>query len=100
MKALFENPALVGLIIALPSLLLGYLGYRSSVKKDAVAQTVNVASAEHRTIEQVIDAQTDLIGSLQNDNRDLRSEIRALNRKLDALKKQIDGLPARLSNES
>lgn len=63
----WENPAVVGLILALPATALGYLGYRRSLPLDkAVTKTANN------------EGHIGLISALQADNQDLREELRAL----------------------
>jgi hypothetical protein len=98
----YETPALVGIIIALPSLSLGYLGYRASLKKDEAAQGVAVASAQNETIEQVISAQKGLIEALQIEIGRLNAKLAAqdiklaeINQKCSDLKEQVSLLLSR-----
>jgi hypothetical protein len=98
----YETPALVGIIIALPSLLLGYLGYRSSLKKDEAAKEVGVASAASDTIEQVIGGQKGLIDALQTEVHRLNAKVAAqdiklteINEKCSDLKEQVAVLLSR-----
>lgn len=63
----WENPAVVGLILAIPTVALAYIGYRRSIPRDKAAAQVGV-DAGH----------IGLITALQADNQDLRDELRAL----------------------
>lgn len=83
--AWIENPAVVGLIVAIPSATLGYLGYRRSRHIDAVAEQAGVQSSQSASIGQVVDGLNALVGNLQEDNRALREHVKELNVKLDRI---------------
>lgn len=89
-STLLENPAFVGLVVAIPSAALGYLGYRRSRHNDEVAERAGVATSQHTSIGQVIEAQDMLIANL-------REEVVRLNAKLDRIIEKCEGLERQLA---
>lgn len=86
------NPILVGLVVGIPSFLLGYLGYRRTNKADK-------ATAQNTAVEQIIDGLNALVDNLQGDNKVLRDSVKELKSNLvtvmderDKLKKQVNYL--------
>lgn len=92
-----ENPALVGLVVAVPSAALGYLGYRRSRHVDAVAEQAGVSSTQATSIGQVVDGLNALVGNLQEDNRALREHVKELNVKLDLIIQECRDLKAEIA---
>lgn len=95
--AWMENPAVVGLIVAIPSGILGYLGYRRSRHVDAVAEQAGVQSSQSTSIGQVVDGLNALVGNLQEDNRALRDHVKELNTKLDLIISECQGLKQQIA---
>jgi regulator of replication initiation timing len=81
----WNNPAVIGLVVAIPSFILGYLGYRRSVKVDKTTDQSRVASSQVGAVGQVIDGLNQLIDNLQEDNKLLRLSVRELRDKLDRI---------------
>lgn len=85
LSVFWENPAVVGLILAVPATALGYLGYRRSLSVDkATAKAAN--NAGH----------VGLITALQADNQDLRDELRLLRGDYAALREGVELCQRRL----
>lgn len=79
--AFWENPAVVGLVIAIPATILGYLGYRRSRDMDAAAKQAGVVGGWN-----------DFIKTVQDDNRSLREEVKGIRARLDAIETGSDAL--------
>lgn len=87
----WNHPAVIGIIIAIPSFLLGYLGYRRSVQVDKITEQSGAASSQQGAIAQVISGLNSLIEVLQEDNKILREGISDLQSKLDKMtREQLD----------
>lgn len=84
----WENPAVVGLILAIPSAVLGYLGYRRSRAIDEATEEAVTATGHVVSIQQVIDGLNGVIAALQADNKVLREDV-AL-RRLKALASELE----------
>lgn len=82
----WDNPAVIGLLIAVPSFVLGLLGYLRSRKVDEVAEQSGAASQDINKVGQVIDGLNSLVTSLQDDNKTLRQEIEGLRSRLAELR--------------
>lgn len=82
MDNIWSNPIIVGVVVAIPSFILGYLGYLRSIKSDKVAEDSTIASTNTAAINQVIDGLNNLIDGLQEDNKDLRESVISLSVKL------------------
>jgi hypothetical protein len=93
----FAQPAVIGLLVGLPSAALGYLAYRQSQKKDKIAEQAGIATVESGTIGQVIGGLNDLVGRLQEDNAILRTKVDHLNEKLDLIIAQCEELKAEIA---
>lgn len=98
-----DHPVFIGVLVGLPSAMLGYLGYRQARKNDAVAAQAGIATAESGTISQVIEGQNKLVANLQTDNAVLRTTLDAVNTRLtqvltycEELKVQVAELSKRL----
>lgn len=75
---IWEHPAVIGIIVAIPSFVLGVLSWRRSLEVDDVAEKAGAASQEIGAVQQVIDGLNRLVASLQEDNKVLRQEIAEL----------------------
>lgn len=96
MAGFWENPAVVGLIIAIPASILGYLGYRRSRRVDEVAKQAGMADSHATSIGQVVDGLNKVIAAVQSDNHDLRKEVLELRATVDPLRKTVEEIRARL----
>lgn len=104
MPDLLNNPAIIGLVVAIPSFVLGYLAYRQSKKVDRATEQSGVADDQLNAVGQVLSGLNQLIDNLQDDNKELRENIKLIGIKLkevveerDALLKEINRL-SRLYN--
>lgn len=77
----WENPAVVGLILALPATALGYLAYRRSLPVDKAVQQVGEMAGH-----------IGLITALQADNQVLRDGVTALRKGVEVCQARIDVL--------
>lgn len=95
--SLMENPAVVGLLVAIPSAALGYLGYRRSRQNDLVAERAGIATTQSASIGQVVAGMDSLVANLQEDNRALREHVKELNVKLDQIISECQDLKRELA---
>lgn len=86
----WQNPAVVGLIIALPASILGYLGYRRSRGIDEAAKQAGIATGHAASIGQVVDGLNGVIAVLQEDNKVLRADIFALRKGVELCQARLD----------
>lgn len=86
----WENPAIVGLIIAIPATALGYLGYRRSLGLDKVAEQAGIATTHANSIGQVVDGLNRVIIVLQEDNKILRGDIADLRQGVELVQARLD----------
>jgi septal ring factor EnvC (AmiA/AmiB activator) len=93
-----------GLVVGLPSFLLGYLAYRRSRKVDAISAQSGVATETRAGTAQIIEGLNQLIDQLQDDNRSFREDIKSmteniryLTARLDAREVERDQLKRRLN---
>ena len=85
----FSHPIVIGILVAVPSFTLGYLGYRRSQKADK-------AATQAGAVEQVIDGLNKLVDNLQDDNKILRADVIDLRTKLQAVLEERDKLKEQL----
>jgi chromosome segregation ATPase len=97
-NAIWENPLLLLVIGAIPSFILGYLGYRRSVRVDKVTEQSGAASNELEAVGQVIDGLNKLVANLQEDNKHLREDVTALRARLKEIETAIDKATKELSD--
>lgn len=88
----WENPAVVGLIIALPASILGYLGYRRSRGVDEAAKQAGDATRNATSIGQVVDGLNSVIAAVQSDNVDLRNEVKSLKHTVEEIRDRLDAV--------
>lgn len=81
----YENPAVVGLIIAIPATVLGYLGYRRSQGVDEATKQAGIAAGQATSIGQVVEGLNSVIANVQGDNEVLRREVIDIRGRLDAI---------------
>lgn len=104
MAGWYDNPAIVGLIIAAPASILGFLGWWRSRGMDEAAKVVAV-EAERTT--RGAEAREDLesiIDNLQADNKVLRDHQTRMEQRIEAIQERLDEIRAenralRLENE-
>jgi len=90
-------PAVIGLLIGLPSALLGYLAYRRGTRSDKAAAQATISVAQSGSITQVIDGLNSLVGALQNDNAALRVAHESLREALDRSELRVTQLSETLA---
>lgn len=86
----WDNPAVVGLIIGIPTFILGWLGYRRAVRVDKSTENAAVVAAQTGSVGQVISGLNDLIESLQEDNKIWRENFKELSLKLAEVIRERD----------
>lgn len=89
-EGFWENPAVVGVIIAIPATILGYLGYRRARGVDEVAKQAGIATTHATSIGQVVDGLNKVIANVQSDNNDLRKEVLALRTTVEEIRTRLD----------
>lgn len=94
--AVQSEQVIYGLLIGLPSFLLGYLAYRRARKVDAVAAQSGMITETRAGTTQIIEGLNQLIDNLQDDNRSFREDIKYLTLRLDVIVKERDQLRRRL----
>lgn len=88
----WTNPAIIGLVIGVPSFILGVLGYRRAVKVDKATNTAAMIAAQSGTTAQIIAGLNVLIENLQEDNKTWRENFKELSLKLAEVVKERDQL--------
>lgn len=88
----WENPAVVGLLIGIPSFILGWLGYKRAVKVDRATENTAAIAAQSGEVSQVIAGLNILIENLQEDNKTWRENFKELSVKLAEVIKERDQL--------
>lgn len=103
-QTFWSHPAVIGVIIGIPATAIAVLGYRRSVRTDAIAAQSDVAENKREGVEQVIEGLNKLLGNVQNDNealrvtsRELNAEVRVLNKEVRELNAEVRSLNAKLS---
>lgn len=86
----WSHPAVVGLLIGIPSFLLGWLGYRRAVKVDKATENSAVIATQTGSVGQVIAGLNGLIENLQEDNQVWRENFKELSLKLAEVIKERD----------
>lgn len=93
------SPAIIGLVIGVPSFIIGILGYRRATKIDKATENAAVIAAQTGSVGQVIAGLNDIIDNLQDDNKIWRESFKEISVKLgevigerDLLQKELDAL--------
>lgn len=89
---LINNPAIIGLIVAIPSFLLGLLAYKRSVHVDEVTEQSGIVTSQSGAVQQVIDGLNKIVANLQEDNKLLREQLVNFGTKFAELVAERDGL--------
>jgi hypothetical protein len=84
-----------GLVVAIPSLILAYFGYKKSQKIDNLAERAGIAKESSITTGQVLESLDAIILRISEDNAQLRIQVTALRERLDGQ----DALIAALRSE-
>jgi hypothetical protein len=92
----WQHPAVIGVLVGLPSLALGLLVYQRSRDVDEVAEQAGIATAQRESIGQVVDGLNRIIGNLQIDNEFLRKEVAAGRADIAAIQKLTSELRTRV----
>jgi ABC-type transporter Mla subunit MlaD len=85
MDDLLGNPIVIGVLVGMPSFLLGFLGYRRSQQADKASESADA-------IGHIIDGLNALIDALQDDNRVLRRNADALQLRLSQAATELEKL--------
>lgn len=86
------SPAIIGLIIGVPSFIIGILGYRRANKIDKATENAAMIAAQTGSVSQVIAGLNALIENLQEDNKAWRDNFRELTATLAEVVKERDQL--------
>lgn len=86
----WQHPAVVGILVGLPSLFVGLLVYQRSRDVDEVAEQAGIATAQRESIGQVVDGLNRIITALQADNKLLREEVISGRRDIQLLRQDVD----------
>lgn len=86
------SPAIIGLVIGVPSFIIGILGYRRANKIDKATETAAMIAAQTGSVSQVITGLNTLIENLQEDNKAWRDNFRELSLRLAEVIKERDQL--------
>lgn len=92
MSEIWSNPLLVGLILAIPSTILGLLAYRRSRAVDKVTERTQEATTQSGSINQVISGLETLVENLQDDNKWLRERAERLQQNVQGLETEVGTL--------
>lgn len=94
--ALWENPAVVGLIVGAPMAILGALGWWRSRGMDAAAKQTATETLHAGRVAEVIAGLQSIINNLKDDNEELRDNLKDCDLRIEALRKRIDALYAEI----
>lgn len=96
MSDVWTNPALLVIIAAIPSFILGILALRRSRAVDKTTEQTQIATNELGSINQVIEGMSTLTVNLQDDNKLLRESIEACRRELERIIQNQEDLSKKL----
>lgn len=91
------SPAIIGLVIGVPSFIIGILGYRRATKIDKATEKAAVIAAQTGSVGQVIAGLNTLIENLQEDNKAWRDNFKELSIKLAEVVKERDMIQKELN---
>lgn len=92
----WQNPAVVGLILAIPGAIFAYLAYRRSLRVDKAAEQAGLANIHGNEIGQIIAGLNNVITAVQSDNDDLREAVGKISTRLDIVESGNIDLRAKL----
>lgn len=95
-ESLWQHPAVIGLLVGLPSSALGYMVYRRSRDVDDVAEQAGIATGQRESIGQVVDGLNRIITALQDDNGLLRKEVISGRTDIDVCLRNVSELRKRV----
>lgn len=93
----WNNPVLLIIAGAIPSLLIAYFAHRRAVRVDKTTEESGVASHQQGAIKEVVRGLNNLNTLLQQDNKILRESIKQLQKKVDEMTTQINNLRIELT---
>lgn len=85
-----SNPAVLLLLGAIPGFTLGILGYWRSRQVDKATEKTEFILAQSTAVQQVISGLNQLIDALQQDNKELRENIKIIAIKLSEVVNERD----------
>jgi peptidoglycan hydrolase CwlO-like protein len=88
---MFDHPAFLAAVAALPALVIGYMVHRASLSKTK-------SDSQYNAVKQVIDGLNAHIANLQNDNKALREEVARVSARCDKLEREIVALKAEVAS--
>lgn len=91
------SPAVIGLIIGIPSFIIGILGYRRASKVDKSTETSAVIAAQTGMQGQIIGGLNQWIDNLQDDNKSFREDLKLLTQRLTDCSKENEELKKEMS---
>lgn len=80
------DPVIVGFLVGLPTIVLGWLGYQRSVRLDRVAARSAAIESGKVTTQTIIDGLDRIVANLREDNKMLREQLTAIEKELRELK--------------
>lgn len=87
----------VGLALAIPSFVIGFLAHRRSKRVDAISEQSGLATGALEGTAQILAGLNGLIDTLQEDNKTFRGDLRYLTTRLDACNRERDKLQRELA---
>lgn len=91
------SPAIIGLIIGVPSFIIGILGYRRATKIDKATENAAVIAAQTGMQGQIIDGLNQWIDNLQDDNKSFREDLKHLTQRLTDCSKENEAIKKEMS---
>jgi predicted ATP-grasp superfamily ATP-dependent carboligase len=88
----WTNPIIVGLIVGIPTSLLGYKAYRRAEALDKAAAQAATIAASGDAVQRVIDGLDHMVNNLQVDNREVRARASDLGERLKECRVAYDEL--------
>jgi predicted nuclease with TOPRIM domain len=88
----WQHPAVIGLLLGIPSAALAILGYRRAVRQDKVVEQAGIATAQTSSISQAMEGLRTLGEALQRDNDILRTNQDRLRLQVTTISDKFDVL--------
>lgn len=89
---ILQNPIVVGLLVGIPTTLLGILAFRRTQRLDKVAAQAAEAQASSAQVQTLVSGLNAMIDRLQDDNKILRTNVEVLTQQYDVLKRSCSDL--------
>ena len=84
-----NDPVLIGLLIGLPASIVGFLGYRRTLKVDELARETEASTARTKENRGIIKGQDRFINTLQKEIKEQRTLITDLRGRVERLEEQL-----------